>query len=73
MKFARRHAAACVLAAPAGAQSHRRALPAAVTKLLDAPGAKEKIALVGCEPFKITARQFAEPIKDDLPQWAKIV
>ena len=48
-------------------------LEAAVAKVLDAPDTKEKLATVGCEPFKSTPEQFAALVKDDLPKWAKIV
>ena len=48
-------------------------LQAALAKVLDAPDTKEKLATVGCEPFKGTTEQFAALIKDDLPKWAKIV
>ena len=48
-------------------------LQAAVAKALDAPDTKEKLAAVGCEPFKGTTEQFAVLVKDDLPRWAKIV
>ena len=48
-------------------------LQAALTKVLDAPDTKDKLAAVGCEPFKSTSEQFAALVKDDLPKWAKIV
>lgn len=46
---------------------------AAVAKALDAPDTKEKLAAVGCEPFKGSSEQFAALVRDDLPKWAKIV
>lgn len=62
------------LFAPAGtAKAIVAQLQAAVAKVLDAPDTKEKLASVGCEPFKGTTEQFAALIKDDLPKWAKIV
>ncbi len=48
-------------------------LQAATAKAVDAGEAQEKLAAVGCEPFKSTPEQFAALIKDDLPKWAKIV
>ena len=48
-------------------------LQAALTKVLDAPDTKDKLATVGCEPFKSTSEQFAALVRDDLPKWAKIV
>jgi tripartite-type tricarboxylate transporter receptor subunit TctC len=48
-------------------------LQADVAKALDTPEVKEKLAAVGCEPFKSSPEQFAALIKDDLPKWAKIV
>ncbi len=48
-------------------------LQAEVSKALESPEVKEKLAGVGCEPFKSTPDQFAALIKDDLPKWARIV
>lgn len=48
-------------------------LQAELAKVLDNPDTKEKLATVGCEPFKGTSEQFAALIKDDLPKWARIV
>ena len=62
------------LFAPAGTPKAVVAqLQAAVNKVLDLPDTKEKLAAVGCEPFKGSSEQFAALIKDDLPKWAKIV
>ena len=62
------------LFAPAGTPKAIVAqLQAAVTKVLDAPDTKDKLAVLGCEPFKSTPEQFAALIKDDLPKWARIV
>ena len=48
-------------------------LQAALNKALDAADTKDKLAAVGCEPYKLSSEQFASLIKDDLPKWAKIV
>jgi tripartite-type tricarboxylate transporter receptor subunit TctC len=62
------------LLAPAGTPKAIVAqLQAQVAKALDTPDAREKLAAVGCEPFKSTPEQFAAQIKAELPQWARIV
>jgi tripartite-type tricarboxylate transporter receptor subunit TctC len=62
------------LFAPAGTPKPVVAqLQAAVAKVLEAPETRDKLAAVGCEPFKSTPEQFAALIRDDLPRWAKIV
>lgn len=62
------------LFAPAGTPKAVVAqLQAAVARALDAPDTRDKLAAVGCEPFKGTPEQFAALIKDDLPRWARIV
>jgi tripartite-type tricarboxylate transporter receptor subunit TctC len=62
------------LFAPAGTPKALIAqIQAEVAKVLDAPDTKDKLATVGCEPYKSTPEQFAALIKDDLPKWAKIV
>jgi tripartite-type tricarboxylate transporter receptor subunit TctC len=48
-------------------------LQAAVAKAVDSPDAREKLATVGCEPFKSSSQDFAALIRADLPKWAKIV
>ena len=48
-------------------------LQAEVARALDAPDAKDKLAAVGCEPFKSSPEQFATLVRDDLPKWARIV
>ena len=48
-------------------------LNAEIAKALDSKDVQEKLAAVGCEPFKSTSEQFATLVKDDLPRWAKIV
>ncbi len=62
------------LLAPAGTPKPIIAqLQAEVSKALDAPDVKEKLAQAGTEAHKSTPEQFAVLIKDDLPKWAKIV
>ena len=62
------------LFAPAGTPKAIVAqLQAALTKVLDAPDTKDKLAAVGCEPFTSSSEQFAALVRDDLPKWAKIV
>ena len=33
----------------------------------------EKLATVGCEPFKGTAAQLATLVQSDLPKWSRVV
>ena len=62
------------LFAPAGTPAPIVAqLQAEVARALDAPDAKDKLAAVGCEPFKSSPEQFATLVRDDLPKWARIV
>jgi tripartite-type tricarboxylate transporter receptor subunit TctC len=62
------------LFAPAGTpKALINQLQSEVAKALDTPDAKDKLAAVGCEPFKTTPEQFAAIVRDDLPRWAKIV
>jgi len=62
------------LFAPAGTPKGLIAqLQAEVAKAVEAPEIKEKLAAVGCEPFKSTPEQFAGLIRDELPKWARIV
>ena len=35
--------------------------------------AQDKLAGVGCEPYKGTPEQFAALVREDLPKWARIV
>ncbi len=44
-----------------------------VSKALDAKDAQEKLATLGCEPFKGTSEQLAQIVRSDLIRWAKIV
>ena len=48
-------------------------LNAEIAKALDSRDALERLAGVGCEPYKSTPEQFATVIREDLPKWAKIV
>jgi tripartite-type tricarboxylate transporter receptor subunit TctC len=48
-------------------------LQAEVARALDSAEAKEKLAAVGCEPFKSTPEAFAALVRDELPKWARIV
>ena len=60
--------------APAGTpRSVITQLNAAIAKALDAKDAQERLAGVGCEPYKSSPEQFAQLVRDDLPRWAKIV
>ena len=60
--------------APAGTPKAITAmLNAQIAKALDSKDVQEKLATVGCEPYKGTSDQFAALIRDDLPKWAKIV
>ncbi len=48
-------------------------LNAAIAKALESKDVQERLAGVGCEPFRSTPEQFATLVRDDLPRWAKIV
>ena len=48
-------------------------LNAAIAKALESKDVQERLAGVGCEPYKSTSEQFAQLVRDDLPRWAKIV
>ena len=48
-------------------------LNAEIAKALESKDAIERLAGVGCEPFKSSPEQFASLVRDDLPRWAKIV
>ncbi len=48
-------------------------LNAEIAKALDAKDVQERLAGVGCEPFKSTPEQFATLVREDLPRWAKVV
>lgn len=62
------------LLAPAGTpRAIINQLQQEISKALDTPEVRERLAGVGCEPFKSTPEQFASLIREDLPKWAKIV
>ena len=48
-------------------------LNAEIAKALESKDVQERLAGVGCEPFKSTPEQFATLVREDLPRWAKIV
>jgi len=48
-------------------------LNAEIAKVLESKDVQERLAGVGCEPYKSTPEQFAQLVRDDLPRWAKIV
>jgi len=60
--------------APAGTpRAIIQQLNAEIAKALESKDAIERLAGVGCEPFKSSPEQFATLVRDDLPRWAKIV
>jgi tripartite-type tricarboxylate transporter receptor subunit TctC len=60
--------------APAGTPKDVVAkLHAEISKALDAPDARDKLAAVGCEPYKTTSDQFGALVRSDLAKWARIV
>ena len=62
------------LLAPAGTpRAIINRLQQEAAKALDASEVQERLAGVGCEPFKSSPEQFATLIRDDLPKWARIV
>ncbi len=62
------------LLAPAGTpKAVVSQLQAEVTKLLNSSELREKLAMLGCEPYASTSDQFATLIRSDLPRWAKVV
>lgn len=44
-----------------------------IGRSLDSKEVIERLAAVGCEPFKSTPEQFAQLVREELPRWAKIV
>ena len=48
-------------------------LNAEIAKALESKDVLERLAGVGCEPYKLSPEQFALLVKEDLPRWAKIV
>ena len=60
--------------APAGTPKHIvLQLNAAIAKALESKDVQERLAGVGCEPYKSSPEQFAQLVRDDLPRWAKTV
>ena len=60
--------------APAGTPKDIiRLLQDEVAKALDSAEAKDRLAVVGCEPYKGTSEQLATLVKDDLVRWSRIV
>ena len=60
--------------APAGTPKEIvRLLQDEVAKALDSAEARDKLAVVGCEPYKGTSEQLAALVKDDLVRWSRIV
>jgi tripartite-type tricarboxylate transporter receptor subunit TctC len=60
--------------APAGTPKHILAqIQDEVAKALDAKETQDKLATLGCEPFKGTADQLAIIVRDDLQRWSRIV
>ena len=60
--------------APAGTpKSIITQLNVAIAKALESKDAQERLAGVGCEPFKSTPEQVAQLGRDDLPRGARIV
>jgi len=59
---------------PAGTPKHIvTQLNAEIAKALESKEVLERLAGVGCEPYKATPDQFANLVREDLPRWAKIV
>lgn len=60
--------------APAGTPAPIVArLQAEVALALEQKSVIEKLATVGCEPFKGTSAQLGELVRADLPKWARVV
>lgn len=60
--------------APTGTPKHIvTQLNAEIAKALESKDVQERLAGVGCEPFKSTSDQFAQLVRDDMPRWARIV
>jgi tripartite-type tricarboxylate transporter receptor subunit TctC len=59
---------------PAGTPKHIVAqLNAEIAKALESKEVLDRLAGVGCEPYKSTPDQFANLVREDLPRWAKIL
>lgn len=62
------------LFAPAGTPAPIVAqLQAEVARALDQKDVADRLAAVGCEPFKGTAAQLGALVRADLPKWARVV
>ena len=48
-------------------------LQAEVARALDHKDVADKLAVVGCEPFKGTSAQLGALVRADLPKWARVV
>ena len=48
-------------------------LNAAIAKALESKDVQERLAGVGCEPYKSSPELFGQLVRDDLPRWARIV
>ena len=60
--------------APAGTPAPVVAqLQAEVAKALDHKDVVDKLAAVGCEPFKGTPAQLGTLVRDDLARWQRVV
>ena len=60
--------------APAGTPKNIVAqMNAEIAKALDSKDAQDRLAGVGCEPYRSTPEQFATLVRADLPRWARIV
>ena len=44
-----------------------------ITRVLDSKDVQDKLATLGCEPFKGTSEQLAQIVRSDLIRWSKIV
>ena len=62
------------LLAPAGTpKSIVAQLNAEIAKALESKDVQERLAGVGCEPYKTSPEQFSVLLREDLPRWTKIV
>jgi tripartite-type tricarboxylate transporter receptor subunit TctC len=48
-------------------------LQADINTVLDSAAVREKLAGIGCEPYKTSQEFFEDMIKTDMPKWAKVV
>ena len=62
------------LLAPAGTpKSIVAQLNAEIAKALESKDVQERLAGVGCEPYKTSPEQFSVLLREDLPRWTKTV